>query len=60
MPSQVHGTGADEPQQQLHIGVAERFVPAGKAHPALSVEGGELDEWWPLRTSGERARPAPS
>jgi catechol 2,3-dioxygenase-like lactoylglutathione lyase family enzyme len=28
--------------QQLHIGVTADFVPAGKAHPALSVDG--LDE----------------
>jgi catechol 2,3-dioxygenase-like lactoylglutathione lyase family enzyme len=29
--------------QQLHIGVEEGFVPARKAHPAISVDGGELD-----------------
>ena len=29
--------------QQLHVGVAEPFSPARKAHPALSVAGAELD-----------------
>jgi len=29
--------------QQLHIGVAEPFVPARKAHPALLVGSGEID-----------------
>jgi catechol 2,3-dioxygenase-like lactoylglutathione lyase family enzyme len=29
--------------QQLHIGVEDPFSPARKAHPALSVERGELD-----------------
>jgi hypothetical protein len=29
--------------QQLHIGVAEPFAPARKAHPALRCDGGELD-----------------
>lgn len=28
---------------QLHVGVEEPFVPAGKAHPALRVAAGELD-----------------
>ena len=27
--------------QQLHVGVAEDFVPAAKAHPALRVQNGE-------------------
>jgi catechol 2,3-dioxygenase-like lactoylglutathione lyase family enzyme len=30
--------------QQLHVGVSERFVAASKAHPALRVEPGQLDE----------------
>ncbi len=30
--------------QQLHIGVQEGFVPARKAHPAIRVEAGALDE----------------
>jgi catechol 2,3-dioxygenase-like lactoylglutathione lyase family enzyme len=30
--------------QQLHIGVQEGFVPARKAHPAILVETGALDE----------------
>jgi catechol 2,3-dioxygenase-like lactoylglutathione lyase family enzyme len=30
--------------QQLHIGVAEPFTPAGKAHPALRVTPGRLDQ----------------
>ena len=30
--------------QQLHIGVEESFAPAGKAHPALSVGTGELEQ----------------
>ena len=29
---------------QLHIGVEERFSPARKAHPALRVDGAELEE----------------
>jgi catechol 2,3-dioxygenase-like lactoylglutathione lyase family enzyme len=30
--------------QELHVGVADQFVPATKAHPALRVEGeGALD-----------------
>jgi catechol 2,3-dioxygenase-like lactoylglutathione lyase family enzyme len=29
---------------QLHIGIDERFTPARKAHPALLVAPGELDE----------------
>ncbi len=29
--------------QQLHVGVAEPFAPARKAHPALRVAHGELD-----------------
>jgi catechol 2,3-dioxygenase-like lactoylglutathione lyase family enzyme len=29
--------------QQLHVGIAEPFAPAGKAHPALSVAAGDLD-----------------
>jgi catechol 2,3-dioxygenase-like lactoylglutathione lyase family enzyme len=29
--------------QQLHIGVEEQFVPARKAHPALSAREDELD-----------------
>ena len=29
--------------QQLHVGVQDPFVPAGKAHPALKVAEGELD-----------------
>jgi catechol 2,3-dioxygenase-like lactoylglutathione lyase family enzyme len=28
---------------QLHVGVSERFSPAGKAHPALQARLGELD-----------------
>jgi catechol 2,3-dioxygenase-like lactoylglutathione lyase family enzyme len=39
-------------QQQLHIGVAERFVPASKAHAALRVEAGKLDEFANRLTSG--------
>jgi len=27
--------------QQLHVGVAEAFVPAVKAHPGFAVDGGE-------------------
>jgi catechol 2,3-dioxygenase-like lactoylglutathione lyase family enzyme len=30
--------------RQLHIGVEEGFAPARKAHPALAVEPGTLDE----------------
>lgn len=30
--------------QQLHVGVTEAFSPAGKAHPALLVAPGSLDE----------------
>jgi len=30
--------------QQLHVGVAESFAPARKAHPALRVAPGALDE----------------
>jgi catechol 2,3-dioxygenase-like lactoylglutathione lyase family enzyme len=30
-------------EQQLHVGVAEPFAPARKAHPALLVRGDELD-----------------
>jgi catechol 2,3-dioxygenase-like lactoylglutathione lyase family enzyme len=30
--------------QQLHIGVTERFTPATKAHPALRVAPGGLEE----------------
>jgi catechol 2,3-dioxygenase-like lactoylglutathione lyase family enzyme len=30
--------------QQLHVGVADPFVPARKAHPAFSVAARELDE----------------
>jgi catechol 2,3-dioxygenase-like lactoylglutathione lyase family enzyme len=29
--------------QQLHVGVAESFTPAGKAHPALRVQAEALD-----------------
>ncbi len=29
--------------QQLHVGVAEPFSPAGKAHPALRVAAGHLE-----------------
>ena len=29
--------------QQLHVGVAEPFAPARKAHPALRVAPGDLD-----------------
>jgi catechol 2,3-dioxygenase-like lactoylglutathione lyase family enzyme len=28
---------------QLHVGIAEPFAPARKAHPALAVAAGELD-----------------
>jgi len=28
---------------QLHVGIAEPFVPATKAHPALAVGGADLD-----------------
>lgn len=28
---------------QLHVGIAEPFVPAVKAHPALRVSGAQLD-----------------
>jgi catechol 2,3-dioxygenase-like lactoylglutathione lyase family enzyme len=28
---------------QLHVGIAEEFSPATKAHPALSVAAGDLD-----------------
>jgi catechol 2,3-dioxygenase-like lactoylglutathione lyase family enzyme len=31
-------------EQQLHIGVEEQFRPALKAHPALRVAAGQLDE----------------
>jgi catechol 2,3-dioxygenase-like lactoylglutathione lyase family enzyme len=30
--------------QQLHVGIEEPFAPAGKAHPALRVRAGALDE----------------
>jgi catechol 2,3-dioxygenase-like lactoylglutathione lyase family enzyme len=30
--------------QQLHVGVAEPFTPARKAHPALIVAPGEIDK----------------
>ena len=29
---------------QLHIGIAEPFAPARKAHPAFRVDNGGLDE----------------
>ena len=29
--------------QQLHIGIEDAFQPARKAHPALSVDAGDLD-----------------
>jgi catechol 2,3-dioxygenase-like lactoylglutathione lyase family enzyme len=29
--------------QQLHVGIAEPFAPAAKAHPALAVRAGDLD-----------------
>ncbi len=29
--------------QQLHVGIAEPFAPATKAHPALGVRAGDLD-----------------
>ena len=29
--------------QELHIGIADPFAPARKAHPGLRVEPGELD-----------------
>ncbi len=29
--------------RQLHVGIAEPFVPAVKAHPALQVASGRLD-----------------
>ena len=29
---------------QLHIGISEQFTPADKAHPALQVRLGELDD----------------
>jgi catechol 2,3-dioxygenase-like lactoylglutathione lyase family enzyme len=28
---------------QLHVGIAEPFAPAAKAHPALAVAAGDLD-----------------
>lgn len=28
---------------QLHVGIAESFAPAAKAHPALAVRAGDLD-----------------
>jgi catechol 2,3-dioxygenase-like lactoylglutathione lyase family enzyme len=28
---------------QLHVGIAEPFAPAAKAHPALAVHAGDLD-----------------
>ncbi|HKO27409.1 MAG TPA: VOC family protein [Solirubrobacteraceae bacterium] len=28
---------------QLHVGIAEPFAPAAKAHPALAVQAGDLD-----------------
>ncbi|HUA48414.1 MAG TPA: VOC family protein [Solirubrobacteraceae bacterium] len=28
---------------QLHVGIAEQFAPARKAHPALAVAGADLD-----------------
>jgi len=31
--------------QQLHVGVEEPFSPAEKAHPALRVRSGALDEF---------------
>jgi catechol 2,3-dioxygenase-like lactoylglutathione lyase family enzyme len=30
--------------QQLHVGIAEPFAPASKAHPALAVAAGDLDQ----------------
>lgn len=30
--------------QQIHVGVEERFAPASKAHPALLVEPSRLDD----------------
>jgi catechol 2,3-dioxygenase-like lactoylglutathione lyase family enzyme len=29
---------------ELHVGIEEPFAPARKAHPALSVDAGEVDE----------------
>ena len=41
--------------QQLHIGVAEPFEPARKAHPAFQVPAAELDELaGRLEAAGER------
>ena len=31
-------------EQQLHIGIEDEFRPAEKAHPALRVDSGHLDE----------------
>ncbi|HEX6689455.1 MAG TPA: hypothetical protein VF085_12460 [Solirubrobacterales bacterium] len=31
-------------EQQIHVGVEERFVPASKAHPALLVESSRLED----------------
>ena len=31
-------------RQQLHVGVEQRFTPARKAHPALLIAHGRLDE----------------
>jgi catechol 2,3-dioxygenase-like lactoylglutathione lyase family enzyme len=36
-------------EQELHVGVAEPFAPAAKAHPALSVDGRDA-----LRALAER------
>lgn len=43
---------------QLHIGVAEPFVPAGKAHPALRVDLARLRELaGALQAAGAPVRP---
>jgi catechol 2,3-dioxygenase-like lactoylglutathione lyase family enzyme len=40
---------------QLHVGVEEPFTPSRKAHPALRLTAGELDELgWRLEAAGER------
>jgi catechol 2,3-dioxygenase-like lactoylglutathione lyase family enzyme len=38
------GVWFDLGDQQLHVGVQEPFSPARKAHPALRVRAGQLDE----------------
>lgn len=46
-PSSLAGRGGAwfvAGEQQIHVGVEEKFVPASKAHPALLVEPTRLED----------------